>query len=258
MAVARAFAIGCIKNGDQIKMAQIRRGINENTPIEVKGADVDCCWGWGRGQLQRKLGHNVLIMERAYVGDRSVWFTLGWNGLYGRAIFPQVDDGGKRWQAHFADLMRPWRTNPEGYALLLGEVPLDEKDRAKSYKKSLLATAQALVRQGHPVRFRPHPHAPMAKPPAKVVAGTLQEAFEGAAFAVNWNSNAGVDAVLAGIPTVTLERGAMAWAVASHDLDAPIITPDRSPWAHTLAYTQWSLPEIESGLAWQHLRGLVN
>jgi hypothetical protein len=38
----------------------------------------------------------------------------------------------------------------------------------------------------------------------------------------------------------------MAWDVTGHELEMPP-TPDRTAWAHALAWKQWSREEMESG-----------
>lgn len=69
---------------------------------------------------------------------------------------------------------------------------------------------------------------------------------------VTLNSSIGVESVLTGIPTVTMDEGAMAWKVSSHDANESL-TPDRRRWLHWLAWTQWSHDEIESGHPIKHL-----
>jgi hypothetical protein len=67
---------------------------------------------------------------------------------------------------------------------------------------------------------------------------------------VTLNSSVAVATVLAGIPTATLDEGAMAWEVTSHTPDT-IATPDRTEWLHWLAWTQWTHDEIREGLPWR-------
>jgi hypothetical protein len=31
------------------------------------------------------------------------------------------------------------------------------------------------------------------------------------------------------------------------------VTPDRFAWAHSLAWCQWTLPEIAGGVFWEHV-----
>jgi len=59
---------------------------------------------------------------------------------------------------------------------------------------------------------------------------------------------------MAGIPTVAMHEGSMAWAVASHSLDEPVFKGDRDAWGACLAYAQWLPEELESGVFWEHLK----
>jgi hypothetical protein len=93
--------------------------------------------------------------------------------------------------------------------------------------------------------FRPHPAGdnPTGLPQARD--------FEDSA-AVTLNSSIAVQCVLNGIPTVTVDEGSMAWDVTGHSLN-DIRFPDRAPWCHRLAWTQWSDDEIRDGTPWKHL-----
>jgi hypothetical protein len=59
-----------------------------------------------------------------------------------------------------------------------------------------------------------------------------------------------------GVPCITLHEKAMSWEVTRHDFTQldDLWYPDRTQWAHDLAYAQWSPQEIEDGSAWDHLR----
>jgi hypothetical protein len=76
--------------------------------------------------------------------------------------------------------------------------------------------------------------------------------FKDCRVAVTLNSSVAVAAVMAGIPTITMDEGSMAWDVTGHSLD-DIRTPDRRPWAHALAWTQYTDDEIKEGLLWDYL-----
>ena len=56
--------------------------------VEARKREPDAMsiWGWRKGHLLRQAGWDVLLMERAFVGDRFKYCSLGWNGLNGRAI----------------------------------------------------------------------------------------------------------------------------------------------------------------------------
>lgn len=215
------------------------------------------CWGWRHGRRLRAEGREVLVMERGYLGDRFAWTSLGWNGLNGFAEFQEYPyDGGARFDAHYS--LKPW--NRDGrYALLMGQVPGDASlrgiDLSKWYADAAMKANNAYEM---PVLFREHPMAlrkginrtPRMTEPSR---GTLVDALAGAAVVITFNSNSAVDAVCAGIPAVAMDQGSMAWPVAAHRI-GDLATPDRTRWAHRLAWCQWSMDEIRTGAA---LTGLL-
>lgn len=221
--------------------------------------DAICVWGWRNGQIMRKWGYNVLVMERAYVADRFKWVSLGWNGLNGRASWPVVNDS-SRWKEHFAHLMSPWHTRPLGYALVMGQVPTDMAVRHIDFMSWAAQTCEELRALGHVVYFRAHPRAETCIPAnVQNINGSLGQALADAAFTVTFNSNSGVDSIMNGVPTVTCDVGAMAYAVSSHDVKQPYWVGDRTQWASDMAWRQWLTPELIDGSAWRVVReALVN
>ena len=219
--------------------------------------DFVVCWGWRNGDRLQNLrpGRPVLVMERGYVGDRFRWTSLGWDGLNGRARFFNESATADRWQALFADRMRPWKSGGE-YAVVMGQVPGDMAVRGVDMD-GFYADAVRRLRTWFdgPILFRPHPQDRTGgRLPTELAAGELDTVLANAACVVTWNSNSGVDAVLAGVPTVAADRGAMAWDVTRHDADGMPPTPDRAEWAARLAHCQWSAEEIERGEFWEQLK----
>lgn len=214
------------------------------------------CWGWRGGRRWHARGRDVLVLERGYIGDRFVYSSVGLNGLNGRATFgPSQEDSGARFQK-FGVPLEPW--NPAGeYVLLVGQVAGDAALQGRDLSGWYASTAkQAAAVYGLPVRFRQHPkerRIVRRVPGTYADTGTLREALEGAAVVVTFNSNTGVEAMLAGKPTVAVDEGAMAWPVAAHELGAEA-NPDRRAWAYDLAWKQWGVEEIASGEA---LRGIA-
>jgi hypothetical protein len=219
--------------------------------------ELVACWGWRLGKQLRDKGHEVLVMERAYLGDRFNWTSLAWNGLNGRGEFPPApDDMGKRFADNFS--MKPWRQTSGDYVLILGQVPGDASLQGRNlmpWYESIAVLAKDAY--GLPVYFRQHPGCAkrgvnqMPRHTLKSV-GSLEEALAGAHVTVTFNSNSGVDSVIAGVPNLTLDQGSMAWEVSGHQV-GDYVTPDRDSWAHSLAWKQWRLEEISSGFALQHL-----
>lgn len=216
------------------------------------------CWGWRNGRRWHAAGRDVLVLERGYIGDRFTYSSVALNGLNGRATFPAaVQDGGARFR-RFGVPLQPW--NPSGeYVLLIGQVAGDAALQGRNLAPWYISTAKAAsATYGLPVHFRQHPREAERRisrlvPGTVANSGDLGDALAGAAVVVTFNSNSGVESMLAGKPTVAVDEGAMAWPVAAHDLGEPA-NPDRQAWAYDLAWKQWGIEEIASGEA---LRGIA-
>lgn len=235
---------GLAKHG--IAATAMRNGTYESTK-----APVVVCWGWRNGQRFRGQGHEVLVMERGYLGDRFAWTSLGWNGLNGHAQFEIDDVDGSRWLRHYSLVVQPWRTDGE-YVLVMGQVPADmsvQRIDFKAWARSTMARLRELT--DLPVLFRPHPSRVDTMGLRPQLLGDLGDALAKAAVVVTYNSNSGVDSVLAGVPTIALDAGSMAWPVAAHEFTMSPPTLPREPWLHRLAWCQWTLDEIASGEAWE-------
>lgn len=239
----------------------LRHGITLGSP---ETCDVLITWGvHQQEQIQECVdrGGHYLVMEAGHVGDRLRYTSCGWDGLAGRGKYPAAPDGA-RWDALFGDLMRPWRQCGR-YALLIGQVPTDAAvSDLSSFADWANKTSLELRTHGYEVVYRPHPLSGGKFCPqgARLTwPAPLSDDLADAECVVAYSSTASVEAVLFGVPSITLGRGAMAWPVTSHVVGDPLM-PDRTAWAHRLAYAQWSLNEIASGEAWgflsEALRGL--
>lgn len=229
------------------------------TSAIVAPTQYAACWGWRIGNMLRKRGKQVLVMERGYIGDRFAYTSLGWNGLNNYAEFPAyADDGGERFRAH-GGVIKPWREGGD-YVLILGQVRGDQSLQGRDLTAWYAKAADAARNYyGKPVYFRPHPLAGsrgFSKVPGvkELPPCGLDEALSGAMLTVAYNSNSCLDSVLAGVPCYAGDRGTMAWDLCSPDIRR-IVRPERESTAHRIAWTQWARYEIESGEA---LRRLVD
>jgi hypothetical protein len=243
-----AFARGLQKHGWSVFVGN---------PAGRRAPGLLVLWGTRKTAVidrQKTQGGEVCILERGYLGNRFDWTSVSFGGgLNGRGVFRGPFADPSRWNAHFDGLMKPWRPAPEGYALLLQQVPSDMSLRGVRiddfYEKAKAAFP------GMKVKVRPHPNlTPRAGAAFDAARTSLQHDLSGAEFAVTWNSNSAVEAVLAGIPCIAMDKGSMAWDVAGHKLKVPP-APDRDAWAHALAWKQWTKDELESGYCWENVRG---
>jgi hypothetical protein len=239
---AYALADGLARHGYK---AQISARANELT------SDIVACWGWRNGQQFSGGNRRVLVMERGYLGDRFSWSSLGWDGLNGRARLPQVADDASRFNKHFAHLFESEARPGREHVLLIGQVPRDAALAGRDLSRWYLDTAkEAAALYGLPTVFRPHPRAPANSYPVNLysVKGDLAAQIRSAAAVITYNSNTGVESVMAGVPTLSFDEGSMAWAVTGHELGKHY-DGDRLQWAQQMAWKQWMIEEIEDGSA---------
>lgn len=180
-------------------------------------------------------GGDYLLVDRCQYGDTRHWVSLGWNGRGYRARWPENRDP-SRWEAYGVPL-EPWRTGKR--VILCGQVGAYSPDW---FSEEGWYSAVS----DHCTHFRPHP---MGDNPTGLPTATD---FSDCKVAVVLNSSIAVQAIMAGIPVVTMDAGSMAWPITGHTID-DIRTPDREEWCHWLAWCQWSHDEIEEGRLWDSL-----
>src|SRR5262249_50280602 len=139
---------------------------------------------------QRRSGGQVCILERGYIGDRMEWTSVSFGGgLNNRGLYYGPFEDASRFEKHFSHLMKPLAEINKGYALICGQVEGDMSIRGVNIRAWYQKAISSYKAAGFETRFRPHPIERPTNP--------LSEDLAGAAVAVTWNSNAGVDAALA-------------------------------------------------------------
>lgn len=245
--------------GFALQVGLARHGIDATLarPMQYEPTDLAVVWGHRQHQImagQREVGARYLVMERGYFGDRFKFYSLGYDGLNGRADFCNASMPGDRWHKHGADLP-VWKTGGQ-FVLVMGQVLGDAALAHVNYRAWQEKAVVDAAKYGLPVYFRRHPH-PRARADGThlrvpISKATLEEDLARAAVVITLNSNSGVDAALAGVPVVTGDIGAMARDVSAHKV-GDLARPCRRQWTHNLAYAQWLLDEIRSGEAWDHI-----
>lgn len=222
---------------------------------------------YARGSVIKAQKYNkldCLILETGYINRGSGidnHYALGWNGLNGRADFRNENSPPDRAEK-LGVTLKPWKDDGD-YILLCGQVPWDASvdftDHVQWLRDTVVATKAVTKR---PVIFRPHPLGGEIKGlQCEYSTQSLEADLAGAKCVLNFNSNTGVDAVLAGVPTAVFDKGSMVWDVAhnSGQIDFENLPkPDRKRWFRNLAYCQWKPSEMASGEAWAHISKQVS
>lgn len=206
---------------------------SEITPSASRQSDIAILLGTTCWKDIERTG-KYLLVDRASIGDpdfvQLVWDGHGRRGDHKvphdakcRPIFPEPE---------------PWRFNP-GHVVLCGQ----HLPYSPNYAE--IHDWYNDVKQ-YATHFRPHPRF------SHDVGLPILKTWDGVGKVITLNSSVGVESVVRGIPTVTLDEGAMAWSVTTHN---PQHThwADRKEWLRWLSWTQWSWDEIESGEPIRHL-----
>ena len=209
----------------QAFIAGLRRmGVEASTTTSRhRESDVAVLLGTTYWKALEDDGGQFLLVDRCQYGDPEKWVTLGWNRR-GRAAEFHAKTTAKRWRQHSVEL-KPWQTGRD--VVLCGEMP---------EPPDLLQVAKACT------HYRGHPARPQNDTPLPTKRG-----WDNVGQAVTWRSSVAVQAVMDGIPTVTLNQRNMAWDVSSHAVGEHW-TGDRTKWCHWLAWCQWSFDEIKEGI----------
>ena len=209
----------------------------EISPSRYRESDIAILCGTTLWKQIEKDGHYLLV-DRCSFGDTNEWVSLVWDGHGRRGDHCVPEDKGDRWKSTGIKL-RKWKKTGNRIVLCgQSQAYSPHYERLEDW----YGTVQKLFGVTH---FRKHPSStnPTSRPLAKD--------WQDCGLAVTLNSSIGVETVISGIPTVTMDEAAMAWDVTGHSLDAERV--DRRSWARWLAWTQWRHDEISDGEPIRHL-----
>jgi hypothetical protein len=224
--------------------------------------EEDCLVIWNRYSVGEEfakkfehVGAMVIVIENGYLGHHYDKLSKAYdpddNQLYAMAL--NYHNGAGRWWAHYPDRwkqqgieLQPWRCDGE-HVLVLPQRGIGPKGVAmpRFWDTTIVARLQNMTKR--PIKVRGHP----GNEPATV---PLAKDFENCWAAVTWGSGAALKALCAGIPVF-------------HDFKKWIGSPSacllegketlenkhrhsasRERMLERLAWAQWSVPEIESGV----------
>lgn len=225
--------------------------VHDRAPDRGRPGDILVCWN--RYSTVEHIadrfeaeGGTVLVAENAYVHGRhdgGSYYALAIHAHNGAG---QWHIGGpERWQALGVEL-KPWRT--EGKHILVAP------NRDFGMRGFIMPTrwgeqtAEALRKATKlEVRLRLHPGNNRPAVP-------LEDDLRDARAVVIWSSSVGVKALIEGIPVICMAPWWICKSATSAEPGAPVVMDDRREKAmHALAWSQWAVDEIKSGIAFEHL-----
>lgn len=209
---------------------------------------------------------------------KDIYYEVGFDGIKRRADYCVRKAPEDRWRDLNVE-MRPWRTDGD-HILLIGQTLFGlSSQKVNIYDWYRLAVKRIRAQTNRLIVFRHHPRlvkiraegSRLDKDRREITKAlgspkgfewsqgwTMADDLKNAWCAVNYTSNAGVQAVLKGVPVFAGSDGNMAWEVANQDvkmvnIESPSF-PERKQWVYNLAYAQWNVAEMIEGKPWQHLR----
>lgn len=196
---------------------------------------------WGRKDGGRFSGYHKMVVNSRHPTD----------------YFQKIAHDSKR-----ADLFRlsplPWKRRGE-HILITGMGP--KGANAEGYRPGeweAMAVEQIRKVSNRPIVYRPKPNwaNPDRLPGARMAPSgqSLEQALVGCHAVVAHHSNAAIEAIVAGVPAFIVEGAAVPMAKTNlAEIEKPAYPEGRRQWVNDLAYTQWSIAEMQSGAAWAYL-----
>ena len=263
--VLTAFATGIKRQGYEVEMIPLEKykPVDMAVVFGVKKKNMPI--SYARGHVideQNKHKLPVIVLEKGYV-NRHAYYAAGYGGLNGHAYFVNEGSPSDRWKALKTPLQN-YKMNPNGHYLVCGQVPTDASVQHIDINQWTAEKCKYLQNNyDNKVVFRPHPLAQdrtLIIPGVTNSTGALANDLEGCKAVITFNSNAGVEALIAGIPVYAEDRMSMVYNVAMNQINmvkAPIIS-NRTQWSYDLAYAQWTVKEMSHGMPWLHLIRKLN
>lgn len=218
--------------------------------------DIAIIWGVSSKKFEhtayrdyvRSRHHDTICIEVGFL-NRDDYYSVGWGRPGEWPGYCCTNSPPDRWEKLGLRLGIPPAQGR--YTLICGQIPHDTNVQDVDYDEWLYAECEGALKCT-PVLFRNHPKRrdmPRLPKYVEVSERSLVDDLSEAHICVAWNSNALVDASLAGVHAIARGPRSMAW----HIFPGRCLATSRQQWANDLAYCQWTLEEMCEGLPWLHL-----
>jgi hypothetical protein len=249
----------------------VRAGHTINSNDSVNDADVNVIWSvLFNGRMSpnkhiwsscRKKNKPVIVLEVGGIKRGTTW-KVGLNGINRDAEFGSNNMDSSR-ASEQGLLLKPWKSDGQ-FILICGQheksLQWENMPRMSKWLMSIIDEIQSYT--DLPIIFRSHPRCRLEyietqyknvyRDEPRHIDGTYDDYnlnFNKAYAVVNWSSNPGPQAAIAGVPVFT-GPSSLAWPVANQSLSQinNPIKPDRQQWLNDYAWTEFTIEEIASGL----------
>lgn len=284
MRIAREMAAGAKQHGISFEV-RLKEHYGKGRKYEGPdiGADVTMAYGVKSRDILKDhadAGVNWMILDKGYIrkpGPHGVelYTRISVNETYPLKALAKVKEAPPlRWEQTGRRLGQTWGMGQQ--IILAGSSQkfydyFGVGDETRFHAKLIRHITRLLreVNVFRPIIFRPKPSYEKRHGGAdeQLMLGadglslpdeSIQAALKNAWCLVTFASNAACDAVFAGVPAIVLGPH-MSSLIAGNTKLEDILNPvlprfsDRQRWAHKLAWEQWTLKEMASGEAWEHL-----
>lgn len=171
----------------------------------------------------------------------------------------------KRWD-EFGPRPKPWREpTPNGHIILAGSSLKYHQFHGLPHPTAYFEQIVAELRRytDRPIHYRPKPSWRAAEPiegTEFVPTGSFEDRAAGAHAIITHGSNAALIGMLSGIPSIILGNGVMRPISSTElgEIEQPRLASDdeRVQLLANLAWSQYTLREFRSGMAWSNIKGM--
>jgi len=221
----------------------------------------------------RSQGKPVIVIEVGSLSRNNTW-RVGLNHINRLATFPTPDPKYLRWKNYEKTRpIMPWKNDGEFIVIATQRPDSMQWNGMPTIEQWIEETVEKVRKYtNRPIVIRPHPRDSItdwdfvnSKIPGmyysipEKVKGTydemnFMEILDRAHIVINHCSNPAVDAIIHGVPVIVGEESFCYDLTTTYENIENPNKPDRTEWCEMMAYTEWSEPEIASGMPWQYLK----
>ena len=236
--VLEAFAAGC---GGRVVQTSARS--LEPGPAAFYGVRPGWAHLWRQAQATAR---DWYYLDNSWFdAGRERYYRIGVNAVQS---WSQKPSDGRRLAALGIGI-KPWRPQGEGPVIVCRQS--DEYMRTVAgWQGGALAWQEDVLNA-----MRPHTRRHIVVR-VKGASRPLATDLEAAHLLVTHSSAAAVEALIAGVPVIVTDHQCAAAGFSSRfeSIDNPVRPEGREPWAARLADSQWTLDELQKGMAWPTLQ----